>query len=338
MKRIVFILFSLLCFKSNAQDAKQIAKEALNFTLSVVALDKISQPLAYGSGFVIEGGYIVTNVHVIEGSSSVYVLKNNSEEKYKIDGYVAIDKINDLVILKAQNFYCSSIGLADTTLPEIGERIYAIGNPKGLSGTFSEGIVSGLRNLGANQVIQITAPISPGSSGGPVLNNQAEVIGIAFAGFTDGQNLNFAIPVKYLKRLNGKIGQVLPVSNVKTIPKEQKTSSTVSTNIQDGVSIRNFKPCALYSSTGVIEIEFSIKNNLPQAVKEVRILFLLYDNAGVVVDYTEGTFIFGSDIAPFLAKTVHCGASYMEDKPPSLAYKTGYKIKARVLDFEIIEE
>ncbi len=70
--------------------------------------------------------------------------------------------------------------LSDTDFPEIGERVYAIGNPKGLEGTFSEGIVSGKRVFEENEIIQITAPISPGSSGGPVINTRGEVIGIAF--------------------------------------------------------------------------------------------------------------------------------------------------------------
>lgn len=85
---------------------------------------------------------------------------NGQEKKYTVSGYVAIDKTNDLVILKVAGLYGTKLNLGPETFPEIGEKIYAVGNPKGLNGTFSEGIVSGIRELTTNQILQITAPIS----------------------------------------------------------------------------------------------------------------------------------------------------------------------------------
>ena len=146
------------------QSAKEIAKIGINSTVSIVTLDNISQPLGYGSGFIIGNEQIVTNVHVIEGGNSAYILKNGEQKKYSVDGYVAIDKLNDLVILRITGLYGSPLQLADSTLPEIGERIFAVGNPKGLDGTFSEGIINGVRTIQSRKVLQITAPISPGSS------------------------------------------------------------------------------------------------------------------------------------------------------------------------------
>jgi S1-C subfamily serine protease len=83
----------------------------------------------------------------------------------------------------------------------VGDKVYAVGNPLGLEGTFSEGIISGMRFIGGHATMQITAPISPGSSGGPILDGSGSVIGVAVATFKNGQNLNLAIPVGYVSRL-----------------------------------------------------------------------------------------------------------------------------------------
>ncbi len=328
------------------QDIKQIAKDALNYTVSVITLDKNSQTLALGSGFAIDNEHIVTNVHVIEGGNSVYILKTNSETRINCYGYVAIDKANDLVILKVENMSASFVKMADTILPEIGERIYAMGNPKGLSGTFSEGIVSGRRNIGNSEVIQITAPISPGSSGGPVLNSKAELIGIAFASYTAAQNLNFAVPVKYLITLRGKIGVLNPINEIKPRSKQATSENTVNPNVAAGVTIRNIKPCAEASSSGKISFQFSIMNNLSYKIGSIKVLFLSYDNTGVMVDYGERTFVtpyFSYEkkpgIEPNMARTIGC---YELDRnlnsSPELAFERGYSIKTRVLDFEILEK
>lgn len=92
---------------------------------------------------------------------------------------------------------------------EIGDTVYEVGNPEGLEGTFSQGIISGLRGT---DYIQITAPISPGSSGGPVINQYGEVIGIATSFNKEGQNLNFAIPVAKLALLLRNLSTVTPLA------------------------------------------------------------------------------------------------------------------------------
>src|SRR6516225_1013196 len=106
-----------------------------------------------------------------------------------------------------------SIGNSDAV--QVGDSVYAVGNPEGLEGTFSQGIVSGIRESGGDRLLQITAPISPGSSGGPVLNEKGEVIGVSVATFRDGQNLNFAVPSIYLKELLSKAGPLIPLAQAK---------------------------------------------------------------------------------------------------------------------------
>ena len=90
--------------------------------------------------------------------------------------------------------------MGNSDIVEVGDTVYAVGNPSGLDGTFSDGIISGIRWDGTDKLLQISAPISPGSSGGAVLNSKGWVIGISAAS-RDGQNLNFAIPSNYIKKL-----------------------------------------------------------------------------------------------------------------------------------------
>lgn len=310
------------------QTTTEIAKLGIKSTVSIVALDKTLQPLGFGSGFIIDDETIVTNVHVIEGCHSAFVFLNGQEKKYSVNGYVAIDKANDLIILKVTGLFGSKLSLGSETLPEIGDKIYAIGNPKGFNGTFSEGIVSGVRDIQTNKVLQITAPISPGSSGGPVLNSNGQVVGIAFASFSEGQNLNFAIPVKYLSALMLKSTVPTSLTMVKAQPKTQKTT-TISPNIKEGVTIRNLSWGCFFDHSH----NFSIKNNLSATISNVRVLILVYDLTGVIVNYYEETYFKYDGIKPFLAKTIDCEHYKFKD-----SYKQGYKLKYRILDFKITEE
>lgn len=344
MNKLKLFFFTVLIssLQTFGQTATEIAKSGINSTVSIVALDNISQPLGYGSGFLIDDELIATNVHVIEGSNSAYILKNGESKKYPVSGYVAIDRANDLIILRVPGLYGTKLLFGSETIPEIGEKIYAVGNPKGLNGTFSEGIVSGIRELATNQILQITAPISPGSSGGPVLNSSGHLVGIAFASFSAGQNLNFAIPVKYLLILKSKIGTITALSTVKAQTKPA-SSTSVTSNIKEGLSIKYVQRCPnAISPYG--RICFVIKNNLPYKVSCVTILFLAYDKYGSVVDYTEETFFkcssyYGENdkcgIKPFLAKTVDLES---DERTPELSLEYGATVKARILDFKIIEE
>lgn len=158
-KKYLLIILTIIPLLTFSQSAKEIAKNCLPSTVSLVMEDKTKQPISLGSGFILENGKVVTNLHVIEGAKYGYVLENGSSKKHSIKGYFQIDKINDLAILSVPTLTAQPIAISNIEKPEVGEKIYAIGNPKGLSGTISEGIVSGIRSLENKSLIQITAPI-----------------------------------------------------------------------------------------------------------------------------------------------------------------------------------
>jgi len=332
MNKLFTTLLAILFISSNTlgQSAKEIAKNCLPSTVSLIMEDETKQPISLGSGFILESGKIVTNLHVIEGAKYGYVLENGSSKKHSIKGYFQIDKINDLAILSVPTLTAQPLAISALDKPEVGEKIYAIGNPKGLSGTISEGIVSGIRSMENKSLIQITAPISPGSSGGPVINNKGEVIGVAVGTLTSGQNLNFAIPVNLLNDLASKGTSSITSLNIlkgSTTPKTSKDEI----DVKDGVIVRNIEP----NKAGVSfpMRSFSIQNKLPYAIKNVKIIFLVYDNTNTIVDYDESSYCY-DPIKPFLARTLTAA----DGTTPSLTVKSGYKVIARILDFEIQDE
>jgi hypothetical protein len=190
---IIFALSSVNHFFS--QDASLIYKNTVNSTVTIYT-DIESQ----GSGFFVAPNIIATNYHVVEGATNASCILNNSDIEYKIDGYLGVDKSVDLILLKVSTLNKPAIKFALTTA-SIGQKIYVIGSPQGLPATISDGIISGMRDFEGNKLLQMTASISPGSSGGPVLNSNGELIGISVSQLTEGQNLNFAIPKSYLQVL-----------------------------------------------------------------------------------------------------------------------------------------
>ena len=189
------------------QTPQQIAKNALAATVLIVMEDTKGQPLSTGSGFFVARGIIATNLHVVEGVFNGYVKRVGMDKTYRIEGIVAMDSLQDLALIRVSDVNSSVLSLSSSDTVQVGESVYVAGNPIGfLEGTFSNGIVSGVREFRVgSERIQITAPISKGSSGGPVINNKGEVIGVAVSTITAGQNLNFAIPSSYLIELLNKV-------------------------------------------------------------------------------------------------------------------------------------
>ena len=180
---------------------EEIAEKTLAATVHLEMTDSSGQTLGFGSGSFVGQNQIVTNFHVIEGAANGTARLVGKSTKYTIEGVSAADEQNDLAILKVTVLGIEPLPLGNSDTVKIGQTVYVAGNPEGLEGTFSDGIISSLREDYTQKRLQMTAPISPGSSGGPVLNDSGEMIGVSFATHREGQNLNFAIPSNYLKEL-----------------------------------------------------------------------------------------------------------------------------------------
>lgn len=160
--------------------------------------------MAQGTGFLVEGGKIVTNKHVVQGGTALIDLGG-----VRIPAALeSSDDLNDIAVLTvAAEISAEPLILADKTPPP-GSNVFAIGNPRGLEKSISSGVLSGVRTVGKRELIQITTPISPGSSGGPVFESSGKVIGVTVGSIEEGQNLNFAVPASaVIKLLHGQILQ-----------------------------------------------------------------------------------------------------------------------------------
>ena len=188
--------------------------------LSQIALDAVAYietPFAQGSGFAISAdGLIVTNFHVMQGADTAEV--TIGEQVYTNVTVVASSREYDLAILKIPAQTPVWLPLAkNTDSTSVGTQVLALGNPQGLRGTVSQGIVSAMdRQLDgiSFSLIQTSAPVSPGSSGGPLLNMKGEVIGVNSLSYLEGQNLNFAIPVDLLHQVFAQRSEGQQLSSV----------------------------------------------------------------------------------------------------------------------------
>lgn len=212
-----------------------IAHDSLRSVVTVITSDAGGQPLAQGSGFVVTSdGKIVTNYHVIAGADSA-IVKFSDGGIYAVEGVVGADKDEDIVVLKlkASEREFPFLPRGDSKQLRVGDEIVVIGSPLGLEGTVSTGIISAKRTLPDSrmEIFQITAPISPGSSGGALLNPKGEVVGVPFVQAVSGQNLNFAIPITYVSPLivdvPAKPFPILPQSVVAKKARPKLSSSQV---------------------------------------------------------------------------------------------------------------
>ena len=183
----------------------------VNITSTAVSMDFFWGPVpqqGQGSGFIIDKeGHILTNFHVIEGARKVEVTLHN-KKKYPAE-IIGRDPLHDLAVIQIKATNLAPATLGDSKGLVVGQKVYAIGNPFGLSGTMTRGIISSLRPIrnpeGAyiDEAIQTDAAINPGNSGGPLLNSRGEVIGINSMIATGGSNqsagIGFAIPINTAK-------------------------------------------------------------------------------------------------------------------------------------------
>ena len=214
MKLLWLLLVPLLAnaVPCTAQDLlPDLVRRIKPSAVAIETFDARGEKLGRGSGFFIDTDRVVTNRHVIEGAHRAEV-HSYTGTVLTVKGVLAVDAEGDLALLKIE----APPGLVrplplDRTSPQEGESVVVIGNPFGLEGSVTNGIVSAVRDIPTfGRIIQITAPISPGSSGSPVVNMHGQVIGVATLQITGGQSVNFAIPSERISQLQTAALMSLP--------------------------------------------------------------------------------------------------------------------------------
>ncbi|OIO17595.1 MAG: hypothetical protein AUJ54_09630 [Ignavibacteria bacterium CG1_02_37_35] len=192
---IIFITFILSkSFSQQNLTPEQIYEKVSNAVVIVLSYDTNGNLKSQGSGvYINETGYIITNYHVFADYSKVKIMHGKDiVDNVEIIGF---NKEKDVLALKISDAHFSGIPIAELNELKVGQRVYAIGSPMGYENTISEGIISGFRSYNGLQLIQITASISHGSSGGAVVNSKGELVGISTYTVSEGQSINFALPI-----------------------------------------------------------------------------------------------------------------------------------------------
>jgi tetratricopeptide (TPR) repeat protein len=238
----VLVVTSLVYFNAYAEvpDAVRANRSAV----VTIYIYENNKQVASGSGFIMDAsGKVVTNAHVIselnKGKERTLLVKMDNGSWLMPGDFLAYDADMDVAIFSVSARNLPFVRLARNYVPKEGEDIYVIGSPMGLETSFSSGIISGVR--GSDSFLQITAPISPGSSGSPVFNAAGEVIGVATMIMKESQNLNFAVPIKYVYLLSERKKEERPSSiasatsagqSAKVLDKEKEQATSVNSSIE----------------------------------------------------------------------------------------------------------
>jgi cytochrome c-type biogenesis protein CcmH/NrfG len=188
----------LYTFNAQAKTASEVFDAVSPSVVTVLTYDANGDAQSLGSGVVLPDGAVATNCHVIEDMVKIQVVYQSTE--YPATRQYT-DKDRDVCSLTVSGLRSPTVVMGDTSQLKVGARVYAIGAPKGLELTLSEGIISSLRPVAGGQYLQITAPISPGSSGGGLFDEEGRLIGLPTFYLTEGQQLNFAVPVEWIAEL-----------------------------------------------------------------------------------------------------------------------------------------
>ena len=195
---IIYIILICISLTSCKKSIKDIIADTEDATFVVYTYNSFGSPQGIGSGFFIDDkGIGITNYHVLDGAIKASI-KNSDGSEYEIDKVLASDKDWDILKFSIKNPERKSFKTLDFRNREMekGDIVYNISNPLGLESTVSEGIVSSLREDGQHgKTVQITAPISPGSSGSALLDKQGKVFAVATFLKEGGQNLNFGVSI-----------------------------------------------------------------------------------------------------------------------------------------------
>ena len=275
------------------------------------SFDKAGKPVAQGSGVVIAKDIVVSNCHVIENANTASVLYKDqhisSQLLYKDDEH-------DLCAFVVKGLNAPPVRMGSTSEVKVGDAAYAIGAPEGLELTLSGGLISSLRQIPGGVVLQMTTPISPGSSGGGLFDSYARLIGITSYYLTQGEQLNFALPIEWVNELpqRGKLAKA------DTEKLNRVSTSNQGTHLQDGIralhsgdyasALKIIKPLADNGNPvaqdlvgGMYELGVGVPQNYTQAVSWYRkaaelgnadaqseLGTMYFDGDGLPQDYSTG--------------------------------------------------
>ncbi|HEX9911012.1 MAG TPA: serine protease, partial [Desulfatiglandales bacterium] len=201
----LFLIFGFLfLLKGNASSQESISHLAEKYkpsVVAVIALDQENRTIRTGSGFFVDGqGVIATSHHVLEGSTRAIVRVGDKREGEVLD-ILSDDPGCDLLMAKTSMQNTSPIPFGDSYKVAEGEEVLIIGHSPGWERIFSAGQILGTRRAANLELLQISAPLLSGCSGAPVLNKKGEVLGVATAFADLSRELNFAVPIHYLRTL-----------------------------------------------------------------------------------------------------------------------------------------
>ncbi|MEW6388459.1 MAG: trypsin-like peptidase domain-containing protein [Thermodesulfobacteriota bacterium] len=204
----LFFLYAGVGLALAQENLPQLVKRVRPAVVTILIHDAHGKIKKSGSGFFINPeGHLISNFHVLKGYQRAEI-KTADGRRYPIKEVIAADPHADLVLFTAHSPRGTKNYLyLSRARPEVGQRVVVVGSPMGLDQTVSDGMVSAIRHTSNfGEIIQISAPISPGSSGGPVVNLRGEVMGVVFSHQRRGQNLNFAIPASRIQSLEPGTG------------------------------------------------------------------------------------------------------------------------------------
>lgn len=192
------VVLAFLPLSLQAKTAVEVYEEASKSVVTVYNYDRTGKRQSLGSGVVMPNAEIATNYHVIHKASTITVVYQGRDHTAKVK---FADSTRDVCTLNVSGLLGTTTVVGNTKQLKIGSRVYAIGSPQGLEQTISEGIVSSFREIRGGRYIQSTAPISSGSSGGGLFNEEGQLVGLPTFFISAGQQLNFAVPVEWIAEL-----------------------------------------------------------------------------------------------------------------------------------------
>lgn len=185
-----------------AKSAEQLYAELAKSTALIQVFNSSGQRTAIGSGVVIDSGIVITNCHVTRAGIEIKVQIAGQNYPAKV---MVADEVYDLCKLQGSSISAPAVRMGSADNLRIGQKVYALGAPQGLELTISDGIISSLRSLNeSGKLIQTTTPISPGSSGGGLYDSSGQLVGITTFQHRSGQNLNFAVPVDWIRSMQNR--------------------------------------------------------------------------------------------------------------------------------------